>query len=264
MQPKDRKKNLFIFTAFFILILLIDISVIKIGICNEETSVDVKFDILTGLGIESYYSGDHFWYNITLTNSGTTTINASFTVTVRNTTGGIMGDVKSYEEYLEPNETTILYPNYTRLGREEVNVYFMDVAGTYSITLTSDVPMNFYRYYEMDRYTVEQDKCRINIDVMPSYMKPQNELWNEFLQKNEEYIEESKIASQKTRILTYFTILIALLSSLLSIGNIQFSWLKIPQEIQEKYRLLYWALMILIVIFMVLIAYTYFTVIIWM
>jgi hypothetical protein len=101
-------------------------------------------------------------------------------------------------------------------------------------------------------------------------MKPQNELWDEFLQKNEEYmnqvqqyIEASKVASQKTRILTYFTIIIALLSSLLAIGNIQFSWLKIPPEIQEKNRLLYWVLMVLIAIFLVLIAYTYFTVIIW-
>jgi hypothetical protein len=226
--------------------------------------------MLTGLGIESYYSGDHFWYNITLTNSGTTTINASFTVTVRNTTGGIIGYVGSYKRHLEPNDTAVLYPTYTRLGREEVHVYFMDIAGTHSLTLTSDIPMNFYRYYETGRYTVEHDACHINIDVMPSYMKPQNELWDEFLQKNEEYmnqvqqyIEASKVASQKTRILTYFTIIIALLSSLLAIGNIQFSWLKIPPEIQEKNRLLYWVLMVLIAIFLVLIAYTYFTVIIW-
>jgi hypothetical protein len=247
MQSKDEKKKLFVFTAFFISILLINISVIKIGSCNEETSVDVKFEILTGLGIESYYSGDHFWYNITLTNSGTTTINASFTVTVRNTTGGIIGDVGSYKRHLEPTDTTILYPNYTRLGKEEVNVYFIDIAGTYSITLTSDIPMNFYRYYETGRYTVEHDKCHINIDVMPSYMKPQNERWNEFLQKNEEYmnqvqqyIEESKIASQKTAMLGQLSISIASLAIFLSVGNIYLSWWKLNKKIQnEKRRFFY-------------------------
>jgi hypothetical protein len=121
----------------------------------------------------------------------------------------------------------------------------MDLAGTYSITLTSDVPMTFYRYYETGRYTVEHDECHINIDVMPSYLKPQNEQWNEFLQKNEEYmnqvqqyIQESKIASQKTRVLTYFSILIALLSIFMAVVNIIFSWLKLSPEIQRENRLL--------------------------
>lgn len=192
MRPRNAWKKWGICLTFMFSLLMLTISIVTRGSCNEETCVDVKFEILTGSGIQDYYSGDHFWYNITLTNSGATIINATLTVTVRNTTGGIFGEVKSYKKYLEPNETTILYPNYTRLGKDEVFVYFIDTAGTYTITLTCDIPMSFYRYYTIGRYTVEHDKCHMCIDAMPSYQKLQNERWNQYLQESKTTFKKAK------------------------------------------------------------------------
>ena len=63
---------------------ILTVGMLPISFGYEETCVDVSFGILTGSGIQEYYSGDHFWYNITMTNSGTTAINATFEVTVEN------------------------------------------------------------------------------------------------------------------------------------------------------------------------------------
>ena len=237
--------------------LMLTMSIVPIGSCNEETCVDVKFEILTGLGIQDYYSGDHFWYNITMTNSGTTTINATFTVTVRNTTGGIFGGVKSYKRYLEPNDTTILYPNYTRLGKDEVFIYFMDTAGAYTIELTCDIPMSFYRYYTTGRYTVEHDKCHINIDAMPSFQRLQNERWNEYLQESEnymdtvqKYIEQSRRETSKTQALAFASVLLAMVAVAINI-------ISLPRTRRERFRtfILYSILMIIAILVFVILYY---------
>lgn len=263
MRLKNVEKKWVIRLIPLFSLLMLTMSIVPAGSYNEETCVDVKFDILTGLGIQDYYSGDHFWYNITLTNSGTTTINATFTVTVRNSTGGVFGEVASYKRYLESNDTTILYPNYTRLGKEEVYVYFMDTAGTYSIELTSDISMSFYRYYETGRYTVEHNKCRMSIDVMPSYQRLQNERWFEYMDRVEQYIQESRIGSQKTRILTYFSIIIAFLSIFLSLGNVYFSWWKLPKKMRKEKSLFFWVMIVGIFVFLAIVLYQYVTIIRW-
>ena len=242
-----------------LLLLIFAISMVPVGSSNEETSVDVKFEILTGLGIQDYYSGDHFWYNITLTNSGTTTINATFTVTVRNTTGGVFGTVKSYKRYLEPNDTTILYPNYTRLEKEEVYIYFMDTAGTYTIELTSDIPMSFYRYYETGRYTVEHNKSHIGIDAMPSYQRLQNERWNQYLQENEnyintiqKYIEQSRRETQKTQFLALTSIAIAALLFEFEVISLSKTKLKQHRKIYLSLSVIFLMVLILIAVFYIL------------
>jgi len=239
------------YKIFVFSLLVLVISVVPISLSVEETAVDVKFEILTGLGIQDYYSGDHFWYNMTIKNSGTTTINATFTVTVRNTTGGVFGAVKSYKRYLEPNETTILYPNYTRLGKEEVSIYFMDTAGTYGIELTSDVPMAFYRYYETGRYTVEYNKCHMSIDAMPSYQRLQNERWNQFLQENENYmnkvqayIEQSRIETSKTKALAFSSVAVAIISLLVGIVSL-------PKTRRERFKAFIYYVFLVIVLILV-------------
>lgn len=241
------------YKLFLFSLLTLAMSVVSIVVSNEETSVDVKFEILTGLGIQDYYSGDHFWYNITLTNSGTTTINATFTVTIRNSTGGVFGEVVSYKRYLELNDTTILFPNYTRLGKEEVYVYFMDTAGTYSIQLTSDIPVSFYRCYETGRYTVEHNKCHMNIDVMPSYQRQQNERWNQFLQENENYmnivqayIEQSRRETQKTQILAFASAMIAVLF-------FQFEFVTLSKTKRKQHRKFYIFLGVMILVILLFI-----------
>jgi len=226
------------YKIFMLPILMLAMSIVSIGSAMEETAVDVKFEVLTGLGIQDYYSGDHFWYNITMKNSGTTNINATFTVTVRNTTGDVFGAVGRYRKYLEPNQTTFLYPNYTRLGKEEVSIYFMDAAGTYTLELTSDVPMLFYRYYETGRYTVEQNRGHMNIDAMPSYQRLQNEKLNQYLQESQsymnkvqEYIEQSRLETNKTRALAFSSVAVALISVVLSV-------ISLPKTRGQQFRVL--------------------------
>jgi hypothetical protein len=87
MQPKDKWKDVGIFLIVLCSFLLSATSIVPLVLCDEDTSVNVKFEVLTGSGTQDYFTGDRFWYNITLTDSGTTDINATFTVTVRNTTG---------------------------------------------------------------------------------------------------------------------------------------------------------------------------------
>ena len=220
MQLKDKWKGVGIFLIVLCSLLLFATSTVQLVSCDEETSVNVKFDILTGSGNQDYFTGDHFWYNITLTDSGTTDINATFTLTVRNTTGGILGQVVTYKEYLKPNDTTTLYPNYTRLEKEEVYIYFMDTVGTYTVELTCDKPMSFYRYYyETGRYTVEHNVCHLGIDAMPSYQKLQNDRWNQYLRKNEDYmnnvqayIAQSRAEANKTKQLANLSLGIAVMA----------------------------------------------------
>jgi hypothetical protein len=257
MRPKNVWKKRGICLTFMFSLLMLTLSIVTRGSCNEETCVDVKFEILTGSGIQDYYAGDHFWYNITVANSGTTIINATFTVTVRNTTGGILGQVKSYKKYLEPNDTTILYPNYTRLGKDEVFIYFMDTAGTYTITLTCDVHMSFYRYYTTGRYTVEHDKCHMGIDAMPSYQKLQNERWNQYLQESKDYmdtvqtyIEQSRRETSKTQALAFASVLVAMVAIAISI-------ITLPKTRRERFRtsILYAIFMIIAILVFVVLNY---------
>jgi len=226
-------------------------SVVSIAVSNEETSVDVKLEVLTGLGIQDYYSGDHFWYNISITNSGITTINTTFTVTVRNTTGGVLGEVVKYTRYLEPSDTTILYPNYTRLGKEEVYVYFMDTVGTYTMELTSDMSMSFYRFYETGRYTVEHNKCHRSIDVMPSYQKQQNERWSQFLHENENYINTVEAYIEQSRTETNKTKALAFASVLIAVASFQFHFTTLPDTRFKRSKKLLTALAVGIMLILV-------------
>lgn len=195
------------------------------GACDSETAVNVSFQIFTGSGSSDYYSGEYFWYNITLQNSGTTVINATFTVTALNTTGGVMPTTHTFYRYLAPNDTTYLYPNYTRLGKEEVSIYFMDTAGTYTIELNSSQFMHYYRWYdETARYTVEPNVCHMGIDAMPSYERQQDDAWNQYLQNNndymssvEHYIAQSRVEADNTKMLARISLAVAVLAILVDL-----------------------------------------------
>lgn len=252
MQPKHEWKNWGVFSIVILSLLISTMSVVTIGLCEEETGINVRFEILNGLGTQDYFTGDHFWYNITITNSGTTTINATYTVTVYNTTGGTMGEAKNYKEYLIPNDTATLYPNYTRLGKDEVVVYFMDTVGTYSVELTCNIPMSFYRYYVTGRYTVEHNRCHIGIDVMPSYQRLQNDRWNQYLQENEAYmnkvqayIDQSKVETSNTKILAKMSVIVAAISVLMNV-------IALPKTNRKEFKAFIMYFMLVLVVIMVI------------
>jgi hypothetical protein len=229
---------------------------------QEEASVDVTFEVITGSGRSDYYVGDYFWYNISLVNSGSTFINATFKVTVLNTTGGILIDgSKDYFLTLKPNETTSLYPNYTRLGREEHSVYYFETSGTYSIVLSSETPLKYYKFYSSGAYTFSTNACQFSFDVMPSYQRVQNDRWNDFLNKNEEYMKQVDIQTQKAMTLTYYTIILAVFSIFVAMGSIFVSWWQLSKEEQKQNRLVFRGFLIFCVVFLLLIAYEFWVII---
>lgn len=182
-----------------IILLFFLVSTMLIGECFatiEQNSMDVNFEVLTDSGRSDYYVGDYFWYNITLKNSGSNDINGSFKITVLNSTGGVINGIINFQIALKPNDTYLVYPNYTRNGKEEHSVYYFETTGTYSIVLSSNLILQYYRRYAPDLYTYSPNECRYSFDVMPSYQKAQNDLWNEFLAKNADYM--SKVENSST------------------------------------------------------------------
>jgi hypothetical protein len=240
-----------------------------IGECfaDNEASLDVNFDVLTGSGRSDYYVGDYFWYNITLKNSGSYDINGTFKIEVLNSTGGVIYAINNFQIALKQNDTYFLFPNYTRNGREEHSIYYFETTGTYSIVLSSNVILQYYRRYAPDLYTYSPNECRYSFDVMPSYQKIQNDMWNDFLAKNTDYmnqvensIQQSRIESQKTTNLTYFTIMIAVFSVFLAIGSFYVSWWQLNKEKQQKYRWFFGLFITCCALFLLLIAFVFWSV----
>ncbi len=249
----------------FILISSLIICTIVVGNCqpSEEAAVDITFEILTESDSSDYYVGDHFWYNINLKNTGSLPINTTFKVEVQNPNGTIIGAVNYFPLTLELNETKSLYPNYTMLGREVVNVYFFEIPNTYTITVSSDVPLGYYRYYSEGVYTFTTGTSSHVFDVMPNYARVQNERWSEFLEKNEDYmeqvesyIEKSEIKSQKITLLTYCTVIIAITSVFVAYGTFHFSWCQLSDLKKECNRRMYRVfslVFIILIIFIVIV-----------
>ena len=243
-----------------LLVLLLLISLLFIGNSSafqEEASVDVTFQVITGSGRSDYYAGDHFWYNISLLNSGSTMINATFNVKVLNTTSGLVEPSKDYNVNLQPNETCLLYPNYTRLGREERSIFYFETSGTYTIILSSKLALTYYRFYSNGAYTYSSNKCKFPIDVMSSYQRAQNDRWNDFLTKNEDYmrrvqenIDLAEIQASKTIQLTYLSVIIAVLSIFIAFGSFYVAWCDLTKEKQKQNR--WWYRFFIGVIFSIL------------
>ena len=231
-----------------------------VTLATERNEIDIDFKIQTGSGDVDYYVGDYFYYNITLLNTGSTNINATFKVEVFNSTGGLMPNSKDFSIYLQPSQTTYLFQNRSSVRTEgERLIYQLETPGTYSISISSETPITYFYYYDDGSYRFDTGAFHYAFDVQPSYQKTQNERWNEFLEKNEkymneveQYIEASKISSDRTKQLSTVSILLALLGTLVSIGNIHFSYAKLAPETQQQYRRHYLAIQAGIVIFMLL------------
>jgi hypothetical protein len=234
-------KNTALLIALLLFLSLFLIS--NVSAFENESSVDVAFQIITGSGRSDYYAGDYFWYNISLLNSGSTLINGTFNVKVLNNTGEIIEPSKDFTVTLQPNASYFLYPNYTRLDKEERSIFYFKTSGTYTIVLSSELLLRYYRFYSNGAYTQSSNYCEFPIDVMPSYQRVQNDNWNDFLSKNEDYmqkvqqnIDQSEIQAQKTLELTYLSLFIAVSSIFLAFGSFFVAWTDLSQEKQKKNR----------------------------
>jgi len=159
---------------------------------QDEQNIKISLEILTGQGLDTNYVGDHFWYDITLENNSTTTIAATFTVKVYNTTHGLLYPVRDYERSLNPGESSHLYPNYTREGRQEYSIFFFDSPGTYELAVSSSVPIAFYEYFPDGKYIVQHSTSRFYFDALPASEKALNERMNRWIQENEQWIAQSR------------------------------------------------------------------------
>jgi uncharacterized membrane protein YwzB len=257
MQLKNKRKNVRIPLLILCFLLVFVVATVPLVSCDQENSVNVKFQILTGSGSQNYFTGDYFWYNITLTNSGTTDINATFTVTVRNTTGGIFGQIEPYQEYLGPNDTAMLYPSFVTQGEKRYYIYFMDTVGTYTIELTCDTPMTFYRYYDFGRYTVEYNVCHMDIDAMPSYQKQQNDNLNQYIQQSEGYMNsaqayatQAEAEASSTRNLAKISIVVAVIAVILNM-------MALPKIRREEFKTSIQITTVVLLIILVVILFIY-------
>jgi hypothetical protein len=256
-----RSSKLALFTALLFLLCTMFVSEC---FATDESSLDVNFDVLTGSGRSDYYAGDYFWYNVTVKNSGSYDINGTFKIQVLNSTGGVIYGIKEFQIGLKQNDTYSFYPNYTRNGKEEHSIYYFETPGTYTIVLSSNLILQYYRRYAPDLYTYSPNECRYSFDVMPSYQKVQNDMWNEFLAKNSDYmnqvensIQQSQIESQKTTYLTYYTIMLAIFSVFLAIGSFNVSWWQLNKEKQKKYQWFFVLYIGFSILFLVLLGYVF-------
>jgi hypothetical protein len=174
-----------------------------------EQNMKINLQVLTGQGLDANYVGDYFWYDITLENNGTTTIAATFTVNVYNTTHGLLYPVGDFVRSLNPGETTHLYPNYTREGRQEYSIFFFDSPGTYELAVSSSVPIAFYQYFPAGNYIVQHSTSRFYFDALPASEKALNERMNRWIQENEQWVAQSRESTleemKSTRVMLQLT-----------------------------------------------------------
>lgn len=217
-------------------ILLLFVSSYAVVVCKaDESSIDVNFQILNGNSRgEDFYSGDWIYYNITMTNRGDSNINATFTVSIYNPAGSIIGNSRSYVSYLEPNQTVTLYPNNTRFLPTDVDAYFLDTPGTYVLNLTSNVPIVFYRYGKLGSYSWEIGYSHVNIDVMPSYQKVLNEQAQQFYERNQQYTEEFEAYVAESRIETSKLQNLSIIAVIIASMSIVPSYYAIPESRRKK------------------------------
>jgi len=116
----------------------------------QQTIVKVNFQTLfidqNGNLTTDLYSGGWFYYNITVTNSGNSDLNATYTVTVYSPDGTVNGKTREFTVDLKTNQSGVLYPNETLLSPNDVDAHFADTVGTYEINVTCNVPVEFVRY----------------------------------------------------------------------------------------------------------------------
>lgn len=189
-------------TVFLLVTVLVAVSIISSPVCGEPYESDFKIRpvILTGQGLETNYVGDYFWYDVQLENNSTVTINATFTVRVYNTTHGLVPPIRDYTTSLKPGGIADVYPNYTREGREEYSIFFFNSPGTYELDVSSNAPVAFYEYFADGKYIVQHSLFRFYFDALPASEKVLDDRMQAWIQKNEQWIEQSRqIALEETR-----------------------------------------------------------------
>lgn len=200
-------------------------------ICEEnEKCLDIEFKVSTipvremGLRVVD----DTFYYNITLFNNGSSTINSNFLVQVYGPNDEIISsEAGSFSNrIIEAGQKIELTQN---KSATEVTIYPLDISGDYKISVSSQ-NIVFYRRFAEGGYAYFPKNINYSFDVMPRY---QYELWKkeekasqkildintETLNLNKEVIDYNKEMRDYNKYLIGFTIALIILAFLQLIAS---------------------------------------------
>ncbi len=178
------------------------------------------------------YSGGWFSYNITITNVGSSDLNATYTVSVYNPDDTPNGISRNFTLDLKPNQSGLLYPNNTFSAPDNiqintsnnVNAYFADTAGAYKVNVTCDTQITFlYLSSDNSTYNYMPNYYQISFDAMPSYQEQLNQEQQEFydnyawyVQQFQQYSQQASADAANAQQLTYFAIGLSILAAVIS------------------------------------------------
>ena len=165
----------------------------------ENPKLDISIDISTYEYTDAFVVGDHFHYNINLTNPTSERISDDFSVGIYNPHGTLIETIKRYENTsIEPGESVAII---AKGGYEnETAVLPFNIAGDYKIVLESNKSIDFYKWDTVSSITMGNTiteniyirlnkKFEYNFDVMPKW---QYNLWKEEEKINKQSIDQNK------------------------------------------------------------------------
>lgn len=140
--------------------------------CEYNKCAAVYFTVVNGENKPDNFVGDYFTYKITLINLGGNSVeNDTFKVNISNPLQYSIGNRLFYPDKLKISDNQyLLHPTY-RNRSNEYDIFPFDIAGAYTITLSSDTSMEYFRFYDNCRYTRSPNSLNYYFDVMPRWEK---------------------------------------------------------------------------------------------
>ena len=171
-----------IFLLIFTLILLINpVEAINPTYCAEinnlscENCVAIYTGIYQNGKITEYYTvGNWFYYIISLSALSEDIPQTTFTVSVKNPEGEQIGTLRTYViDNIENTRPVFLSPKQTEKSNT-FDIYEFDSTGVYSVNITSDKKINFYRFYEDCVFSFNPNSAEYHFEVMPRWQYETN------------------------------------------------------------------------------------------
>ena len=203
---------------------------------NQQMTVKINFSFtfydMYGEQTPDLYSGGWFDYNITVTNNNNCNLNATYSVIVYSPDGTINGNTRTFNLDLNESQSGSLYPtnnlfskNSSMYSPTNIDAHFADTTGTYKVNVTSNIYGLIFCRYANDNssYNYMPNSYQMSLYATPSYQEPINNEQNQFYgnfseysQQFQQYSKEASTEASKAQNLTYATIGISIVATLIS------------------------------------------------